>query len=238
MRARLTFLLCGLLSLSGCTAQAADTEHAIAKREMQAEAARRLPQYFTTCGEDAFSLVLEYDEVRVYQPQRPRLYRLVQYKNLRIDIMDYLPTPAEKLNGRAWKASVLYHGSASRSYERLYREAKGQAPGFYAPSGPAAWAPWRDLGDGHGMTLIKEHGRIVMEGEQPPGSPRTAVPWIVRRSHEARCNNTIAPLARLAGRPAQAGITMNTADTPPTSAWRPKRAMCTLHAPQSHTRGL
>ena len=150
---------------------AGDPERAIALREIRAEADRLLPQYFTQCGEDHFSHVLEHDELRFFKPNRPLLYRLEQYKGLRVEISVFMPSSAEKLNGQDWKALVTYEARAGRDYERLYREAVGRPPGFDVSSGLAQWSPWGDWGYGFVIELRKKHGRIMMENAPSPGSP-------------------------------------------------------------------
>jgi hypothetical protein len=116
-------------------AVAGDTERDIAMREVETEAHKLLPQYATQCGGDHFSKALEYDELRFFRKDRPRMYRIQQYKGLKVKVSLFMASPAEKLNGLAWKALVSFDASVGRSYERLYMEQVGKPPGFQASSG-------------------------------------------------------------------------------------------------------
>jgi hypothetical protein len=143
-------LLCTLallqLSLLACSIAVAQSP----EQEMEAEARKLLPTFFTKCGDDYFSK-------QTFQGN-PDTYIIGQYKELTPRVTSYSLSKADLLNGIEWKGIIHFTASVTREF------AHGKIfSGTLGIHKPDVWSEWKDMGimAAHAIPVEKKNGRIT-----------------------------------------------------------------------------
>jgi hypothetical protein len=125
-----------------------------AEQEMEAEAQKLLPQYFTKCGEDYFSKYPAFTLLSFGTKEQPKTYVIEQYKDLTVQAVLQPLSKADSLNGPEWKALAQFNAPVTREF----KEMAGKPPKF-------AWSEWKDAVGGFAVfsvRLEKKQGHITM----------------------------------------------------------------------------
>jgi hypothetical protein len=149
-------LLCRLmlpqLYLLACLAAAAQSP----EQEMEAEAYRLLPTFFTKCGDDYFS--------KQTFRGNPNTYIIGQYKELTPRVISHPLSKADPLNGIEWKGTIQFTASVMREF------AHGKTfSGLLSTHKPDVWGEWKELGimAAYAFPIEKKNGRITADQRGP-----------------------------------------------------------------------
>jgi hypothetical protein len=126
------------------------------EQEMEAEARRLLPTFFTKCGDDYFS--------KQTFRGNPDTYIIGQYKDLTPRIISHSLSKADPLNGIEWKGVIQFTASVMREF------AHGKTfSGVLSTHKPDVWSEWKESGGlaVHAIPIEKKNGRITTDQRGP-----------------------------------------------------------------------
>jgi hypothetical protein len=133
-----------LLACSAAVAQSLD-------QEIEAEAQKLLPTFFTKCGDDYFS--------KQTFRGNPDTYIIGQYKELTTRVTSYPLTKADPLNGIEWKGIIHFTATVKREFAHgpMFSQ-------FLSTHKPDVWSEWREMGilAALGIPVERKNGRITM----------------------------------------------------------------------------
>jgi len=143
-----------------------------ATQEMDAEAQKLRAQYFTTCGEDAFTK----ETMRGGQGA----YMIHQYKELTVTTESTPLSQTDRLNGLAWKGVIRFTATAERVFPhgKAFKDVRDILPSADAPD---VWSPWKEMSI-FAVQVVpaeKRQGQVLLDqhlAKQLAATPCAAIP--------------------------------------------------------------
>jgi hypothetical protein len=126
------------------------------EQEMEAEARRLLPTFFTKCGDDYFS--------KQTFRGNPNTYIIGQYKELTPRVISHPLSKADPLNGIEWKGIIQFTASVMREF--AHGKMFSQVLSTHKPD---VWSEWKESGmmAVHALPIEKKNGRITTDQRGP-----------------------------------------------------------------------
>lgn len=151
-----TPFLLSLILLQLCPLASRATAARSAEQEMEAEARKLLPTFFTKCGDDYFS--------KQTFRGNPDAYIIGQYKELTPRVTSHSLSKADPLNGIEWKGVIHFTASVMREFAHGKMFAQ-----FLSTHKPDVWGEWKELGiiAAHAVPIVKKNGRITADQRGP-----------------------------------------------------------------------
>jgi hypothetical protein len=127
-------------------------------QEIEAEAQKLLPTYFTKCGDDYFS--------KQTFEGNPDTYIIGQYKELTTRIISHSLSQADSLNGIEWKGIIQFTATVMREFVhgKMFEDILSRRK-------PDVWSEWEQASmlAVNAVPTEKKNGRIIMNQRMSKG---------------------------------------------------------------------